>query len=95
MNESNPSRFITSSHHINRVETAHDHNILMRVVIANRIKHIIHKTNITQQHQHQQLQHLQQQKRTIMAFGAKKFPSPVIMGDEDIMSKKAHGTSEV
>ena len=68
----------------------------MRVVIANRIKHIIHKTNttLTQQLQHQHLQQLQQ-KRTIMAFGAKKFPSPVIMGDEDIMSKKAHGTSEV
>jgi hypothetical protein len=31
----------------------------------------------------------------IMAFGAKKFPSPVVMGDEEIMSKKAHGTSEV
>eukprot|EP01083_Nonionella_stella_P146416 460431_1 len=30
-----------------------------------------------------------------MAFGAKKFPSPVVMGDEDIMSKKSHGTSEV
>ena len=28
-------------------------------------------------------------------FGKKKFSSPVVMGDESIMSKKAHGTSEV
>lgn len=30
-----------------------------------------------------------------MAFGVKKFPSPVVMGKEDIMSKKSHGTSQI
>ena len=28
-------------------------------------------------------------------FGAKKFDEPCVMGDESIMSKKKHGTSEV
>jgi peptide methionine sulfoxide reductase MsrB len=27
-------------------------------------------------------------------FGSKKFPPPCVMGTEDIMSKKAHGTSD-
>jgi hypothetical protein len=31
----------------------------------------------------------------LFGFGKKKYPKPCVMGDESIMSPKAHGTSEV
>ena len=31
----------------------------------------------------------------VLGFGKKSFAPPVVMGDESIMSKKAHGTSAV
>jgi hypothetical protein len=37
----------------------------------------------------------QQQKQQQKTMPAKEFPAPCVMGDESIMSKKAHGTSEV